>query len=107
MSTFWARGGYNSFFDQVGTVASQQQISELCGTITRWGRGDDEKRLCQKRLDTDIMQHVPTSSSSANATGNCRILSLGCNGQWSFERLAFKNTPCHGQGIFSKQTVNE
>jgi len=94
--TFWMRGGYRTFFDQMGPVVRQQQIIELCGTVTSWGRGDDEKRLCKNHLAQSITHHMarPALTNDAAGQNNCTIISLGCNGQWNFERLAFKHTPC-------------
>ena len=94
--TFWMRGGYRTFFDQMGPVVRQQQIIELCGTVTSWGRGDDEKRLRKNHLAQSITHHMarPALTNDAAGQNNCTIISLGCNGQWNFERLAFKHTPC-------------
>lgn len=95
MAHRWYQGKYSAFFHEVGQVASQAQIAELCGTIIRWGRGDDEKRLCQQRLSKDTgMQQRAKRNSVMSVADACTIFSLGCNGQWSFERLAFENTPC-------------
>ena len=91
----WYHGKYSTFFEGIGQVVSQTQVTKLCGKIIQWGRGDDAKRLCQRRLDEHMgvseTQRRGEDSSLASARS---ILSLGCNGQWSFERLAFQNTPC-------------
>ena len=90
----WYHGKYSAFFEGIGKVVSQTQVTELCGKIIRWGRGDDEKRLCQRRLHDYIVSEKQQRAENSSVASACTILSLGCNGQWSFERLAFRNTPC-------------
>ena len=91
----WYHGKYRAFFDRIGQLVSQTQVTELCSKIIRWGRGDDEKRLCQRRLQEYMgLSEKQQRADNSSVASACTILSLGCNGQWSFERLAFRNTPC-------------
>ena len=95
------------YFDRIGPMASPQRIGELCGDVTSWGRGDDEKGMnlcqtdsqsktcsdekhyCQRRLKTDLARYAASPHGP-----NCLVLSLGSNNQWSFERLATELTSC-------------
>lgn len=92
---------YPQYWERMGPTASAQTVSELCGTIISWGHGDDEKRLCSERLSSDIAHYSTRPPMYTTPVGPvfrdtfaCLILSLGCNGQWNFERLAAKHTPC-------------
>jgi hypothetical protein len=78
----WYHGKYSAFFDRIGQLVSQTQVTELCSRIIRWGRDDDEKRLCQRRLQEYMgLSEKQQRADNSSVASACTILSLGCNGQ--------------------------
>ena len=72
----------HSWFDAMGPV--ETTLPPECAPLTVFGKGDGEKRLCGGYV----------GKHSAATSRGCALISIGCNGEWSYEQSAAQNTSC-------------